>query len=201
MEQLGLEHAMCRGVDVVDEAAVASSIEEAERRFGPVGLLVNNAGIMPLGDVISQHGPDIQRVFDVNCVAPLKIARLVLPGMIERRRGTIVNLGSIAGRGLYDKHTVYCGTKFAIHAMSEGLRREVAPYGVRVVNIAPGLVTTELLSSTRSEQVRKSYQSYVDEVGGGLEADEIAKVVQFVYELPENVCVRELVLSPTAQAV
>ena len=75
MEQLGLEDAMCRGVDVVDEAAVASSIEEAERRFGPVGLLVNNAGIIRLGDVISQHGPDIQRVFDLNCVAPLKIAR------------------------------------------------------------------------------------------------------------------------------
>ena len=71
---------------------------------------------------------------------------------------------------------------------------------MRVVTIAPGIVTTELLSSTRYEEIRKSYQAYADDIGGGMDPEEVAKVVQFVFELPEDVCVRELVLSPTAQA-
>ena len=112
-----------------------------------------------------------------------------------------MNLGSIAGRNLYEFHTAYCGTKFAVHAMSEGLRREAAPHGVRVITVAPGMVATELLLMTRSQDIRDGYEAYRDSIGGGLDAHAVAEAVQFVYELPQMVCVRELVIAPTVQAV
>lgn len=199
MRDLGLPRAMLRAADVNDTAAVAGAVAEAEAEHGPVDLLVNNAGLMVLSTVAEQDPAEVQAMYDVNCVAPMKNAQLVLPGMIARRHGTIINIGSIAGKQLYGDHTVYNGTKYAVHAMTEGLRREVAAHGVRVVLVAPGMIETALLSSTADERALGGYLEYKQGIGGGLAPEHVARTILATYELPQDVTLREIVVAPTAQ--
>jgi NADP-dependent 3-hydroxy acid dehydrogenase YdfG len=199
LEQLGLPRTTIAGVDVTDTAAMAAAIRAAEEEHGPADLLVNNAGLMPLGRVADQDPAEWRAMFEVNVLALLEVTRLVLPAMIARRHGTIVNIGSVAGRNVYDDHTVYNGTKFAVHAMSEGLRREVASSGVRVTVVAPGQVATELLEHTTSAEIRDGYRAYTASIGGAMDPRHVAEVVAQAYALPQEVCIRELVLAPTAQ--
>jgi len=199
MQALGLPHAQIAAVDVTDAAAVKAAVLAAEAKHGPVDLLVNNAGVMPLAQVVDQDPADVKMLFDVNCTALITTAQAVLPGMRARGRGTVMNIGSIAGKTLYGDHTVYCGTKYAVHAMTEGMRRENATHGVRVILVAPGQVETELLSTTHSKEILDSYLGYRDSIGGGLRASDVAAAMVYAYQLPQNVCMRELVLAPTSQ--
>lgn len=199
LEDLGLERARLAGVDIQDIAAVSEAIRAAEDQHGPVDLLVNNAGVMPLGVVATQDPAEWRTMFDVGVLALLGVTQLVLPGMTARRHGTIVNMGSVAGRNIYGNHTVYCGTKFAVHAISEGLRKEVAGSNVRVTVIAPGMIETELLNHTADASIVADYQAYKKRVGGALTPDVVAGLIKHVYELPQDVCIRELVLAPTGQ--
>ncbi len=199
MSELDLPNAVLRAADANDTQAVAAAIRDAEVQFGPVDLLLNNAGMMALSSVVEQDPQKVQAMFDVNCVAPMKNAQLVIPGMIERGRGTIINIGSIAGKQLYGDHTVYNGTKYAIHAMTEGLRRELARHGVRVVLVAPGMVDTALLSNTGEGAVLDGYLSYKESIGGGLRPEHVARAILSTYELPQEVTLREVVVAPTGQ--
>ncbi|MBI4923280.1 MAG: SDR family oxidoreductase [Devosia nanyangense] len=199
LEALKLPDALCRAVDVRQSAAVASAIAEAEAKFGPTDLLVNNAGVMYLGDIASQEAAQWQDMFDINVVALLAATQLVLPGMKQRGGGTVMNIGSIAGRNVYGNHTAYCGTKFAVHAISESLRREVASSGVRVVVIAPGLVETELLDHTTSDAIKIDYRKYKEGVGGGIPSSDVADAIVWAYGMPKRTCIREVVLAPTTQ--
>jgi NADP-dependent 3-hydroxy acid dehydrogenase YdfG len=199
MVELGLENAELAAVDVTDTAAVAEALARAEERFGPADLLVNNAGLMALSSVAEQDPALVQEQFDVNCVALMKNSQLVLPGMQARRRGTIVNIGSIAGKQLYTDHTVYNGTKYAVHAMTEGLRRENAAHGVRVLLVAPGMVDTGLLGNTGEGDVLDGYLDYKSSIGGGLRPDDIAQAILTAYQLPQYISFREIVVAPTSQ--
>src|SRR3569833_2988238 len=116
LEALGLRDTLCREVDVRDTASLRAAIEEATAKYGPPDLLVNNAGVMYLGDIADQDPGQFQDMYDVNVEALLAAAPIVLPGMKQRGGGTIINIGSIAGRNVYGNHTAYCGTKFAVHA-------------------------------------------------------------------------------------
>ncbi len=200
MAAMDLPNARCVAADVTDRDAVARAVDEAVAAHGPADLLVNNAGIMPLGEIATQDRDEWQRMFDVNCVALLDLTQLVVPSMVERGAGTIVNVSSIAGRNVYGNHMAYCGTKFAVHAMSEQLRRELAPHGVRVVVIAPGMVETELLDLTTSEEIKAGYRAAKEEIGGAIDAGEIANAIAYAYAVPASVCVREVVIAPTRQA-
>ncbi|NRA83997.1 MAG: SDR family NAD(P)-dependent oxidoreductase, partial [Gammaproteobacteria bacterium] len=113
--------------------------------------------------------------------------------------GTIINISSIAGRKTFGDHAAYCGTKFAVHAISENVREEVADSNVRVITIAPGAVETELLSHTTSQEIKSGYQAWKDGMGGVIAADDIARTVTFAYNQPQNVCIREIVVAPTRQ--
>ncbi|MCW2163680.1 NADP-dependent 3-hydroxy acid dehydrogenase YdfG [Microbacterium hydrothermale] len=199
MAALGLPEAELAEADVTDTAAVSAALARAEERFGPVDLLVNNAGLMALSAVAEQDPALVQEQFDVNCVALVKNSQLVLPGMQQRGRGTIVNIGSIAGKQLYDNHVVYNGTKYAVHAMTEGLRRENAAHGVRVLLVAPGMVDTGLLGNTGEGDVLDSYNDYKKSIGGGLVPDDIAAAILTAYQQPQHVSFREIVVAPTAQ--
>jgi len=199
LAELQLSNAVLSTVDVTDKESVKEAIHRAEDLHGPVDLLVNNAGLMPLGKIVDQDPAEWQAMFDVNVVALLGATQLVLPSMIARKHGSIINIGSVAGRNLYGNHTVYCGTKFAVHAMSEGLRKEVAGSNVRVSIVAPGLVETELLEHTTDPQIVEDYQAYKASVGGAISATVIADLILHIYELPQNVCIREVVVAPTAQ--
>ena len=96
-------------------------------------------------------------------------------------------------------HGGYCGTKFAVHAISEGIREEVADDNVRVVTIAPGIVETEILDHTTSDAVRQEYKDWKKDIGGGIHSEDTAEAIWYAYQQPQNVCIREVVLAPTRQ--
>jgi NADP-dependent 3-hydroxy acid dehydrogenase YdfG len=199
MEALELPNALCESVDVTDRDAVAHAVARAQDSFGPVDLLVNNAGLMPLGQIHDQDPQQWERLFEVNCLAILRLSQLVLPGMMERKRGTIINVSSIAGRYTFANHTAYSGTKYAVHAMTESMRKEYAAHGIRLSVVAPGIVHTDLLSSTSDEAIVDSYVAHRSSIGGGLQASTVAQAMRSMYELPQEVNIRELVIAPTSQ--
>ncbi|MEV1286122.1 SDR family oxidoreductase [Micromonospora sp. NPDC049679] len=201
MEEMGLPDAICRAHDVVDAEGYRRLVDEAETRYGPVDLLVNNAGFMVLEEFAALSPEDWRQQFEVNCIGLLNTTSAVLPAMIERGTGTIMNIGSTAGRTMYPNHTVYNGTKYAVHAMTEGLRREAAPANVRVILISPGFVLTDLLTGTRAETIKEGYHAYRDEIGGALDPREIARAMLFAYEQPQHLCIWEMVVTPTRQLV
>ncbi|WP_434627215.1 SDR family oxidoreductase [Chromobacterium sp. CV08] len=199
LEALQLPDTLSRRVDVVDRAAMLAAVEEAETRFGPADAIVNNAGVMLLGAMAKQDPDEWQRMLDVNVKGLLNGIHAVLPGMVARGRGTIINVSSVAGRKTFPSHAVYCGTKFAVHAISENLREEVAGSGVRVITIAPGAVETELLGHTTDEAIKAGYQDWKRQMGGVLEADDVAEAIAYAYRQPQRVCIREIVLAATGQ--
>lgn len=200
LQALNLPNAICRAVDVTDREALLAAVAEAENHFGPADALVNNAGVMLLGHMAEQDPAEWERMLDVNVKGLLNGVNAVLKGMIERNQGTVINVSSVAGRKTFPNHVAYVGTKFAVHAISENLREEVAPYNVRVVTIAPGAVETELLSHTTNEAVKSGYQDWKREMGGKvLCAEDVAGAISYAYNQPQGVCIREIVLAATRQ--
>lgn len=197
---LGLPAALCKGVDVTDREALLAAVKEAEAQYGPADAIVNNAGVMLLGDTATQAPEQWERMLDVNVKGLLNGIHAVLGGMIERNHGTVINVGSVAGRKTFPNHVAYVGTKFAVHAISENLREEVAAHNVRVITIAPGAVETELLGHTTDEAIKSGYQDWKAGMGGVvLSADDVANAIRYAYEQPQGVCIREIVLAATRQ--
>ena len=145
MTALNLPRTLCRAVDVTDRKAVAAAITEAEQQFGPVDAMVNNAGVMLLGNIDDQNPDEWEQMLDVNVKGLLNGVHAVTKGMIERKAGTIINISSIAGRKTFPNHVVYVGTKFAVHGLSENLREELSPHNVRVVVIAPAMISKPVI--------------------------------------------------------
>ncbi|ELA8380630.1 SDR family oxidoreductase [Vibrio parahaemolyticus] len=199
LEALNLPNTLCEKVDVTDQASLITAIEKAEAQFGPADVLVNNAGIMLLGQIDTQDAAEWKRMFDVNVLGLLNGMHSVLASMKARNSGTIINISSIAGKKTFPDHAAYCGTKFAVHAISENVREEVAASNVRVTTIAPGAVETELLSHTTSQDIKDGYDAWKVDMGGVLAADDVARAVMFAYQQPQNVCIREIALAPTKQ--
>ena len=199
MEAMNLPNAICKEVDVLDLEGMKSAISEAEDAHGKVDCMINNAGVMINGKPQSQNPEDWQKMLDVNIRGDLNGIHLVLKDMVERQSGTIINMGSIAGIKTFPDHTVYCGTKFAVHAITENIREEVSGSNVRLINIAPGMVYTELLDHGCEEEARKGWMDYAEQIGGALKPDSIAESVLFSYQMPQEVCVREIVICPTGQ--
>ncbi|MFP6874512.1 MAG: SDR family oxidoreductase [Verrucomicrobiales bacterium] len=199
MEALQLPDAICREVDVLDLDGMRAAIAEAEEQYGKVDCMVNNAGVMINGNPSEQDPDDWQRMLDVNIRGVLNGIHLVLNDMVERKTGTIINMGSIAGRKTFSGHAVYCGTKFAVHAITENIREEVAGSNVRLLTIAPGMVYTELLDHGCEESARQGWLDYAEQIGGALDPKSIAQTVLFSYQMPQEVCVREVVICPTGQ--
>ena len=199
LEALDLPNSICAKVDVTDFDAVRSAITNAEEKYGKTACLVNNAGAMLLGSIDTQDISEWQRMYDLNVMAVLNAMQAVLPDMKERKGGTIINISSVAGKKTFPAHAAYCGTKFAVHAISENVREEVAANDVRVITIAPGAVETELLSHTTSEEIIKGYEAWKESMNGVIIPEDIARSIEFVYNQPQNVCIRELVITATRQ--
>ncbi len=199
LEELNLPNTICRSVDVTDLESFKSAVAEAEAKFGKVDCLVNNAGIMLLGEARSQDPKEWKKMLDVNVMGVLNGIHVVLDDMIKRNEGTIINTSSIAGRKTFPDHAAYCGTKFAVHAITENVREEVAKHNVRMVVIAPGVVETALLSHTTSDEIKDGYTDWKKEIGGGLQPEDIANAIHFAYSQPQNVCIREIVIAQTRQ--
>ncbi|MFC5045533.1 SDR family oxidoreductase [Aquimarina hainanensis] len=199
LENLQLPNTLCKQVDVTSYDQLQEAIIEAETLFGPADAIINNAGVMLLGDIATQDPLEWKKMFDVNILGVLHGMQAVLPGMKERQRGTIINISSIAGRKTFPNHAAYCGTKFGVHAITENAREEAALHNVRMVTIAPGAVETELLSHTTSQEIKDGYDSWKKEMGGVLSPIYIASSIWYAYNQPQGVNIREIVLAATKQ--
>ena len=200
MEALNLPNTLCRAVDVTDRQSFQAAVKEAEQQFGPVDAIINNAGIMLLGNIENQNPDEWTQMLDVNVKGLLNGIHAVTDGMIKRNAGTIINISSVAGRKTFPNHVAYVGTKFAVHGLSENLREELSPHNVRVVVIAPGAVETELLSHTTNNDIKAGYQSWKQDMGGKvLSPEDVANAILFAYSQPQSVCIREIVLAATRQ--
>jgi NADP-dependent 3-hydroxy acid dehydrogenase YdfG len=190
----------CAQVDVTDFAALKRAVESAESEHGAVDCMINCAGVMLLGLAVDQDIGEWKSIFDVNVMGMLNGIKVVLPSMVERRCGTIIDISSIAGLKSFPKHSVYCGAKSAVRAISEAMREEASESGVRFVVVSPGAVETELLGHTTSQQIIDDYEAWKGSMGGVLNAEDIVRAIVFAYEQPQHVCVREIVLAATGQA-
>lgn len=199
LEKMNLPNTICKKVDVTDFNSLRLAIKEAEEKYGPADCIINNAGMMLLGQIDTQNPEEWTQMYNVNVMALLNGMQSVLSGMKARRHGTVINISSIAGRKTFPNHSAYCGTKFAVHAISENVREEVADFNVRVITIAPGAVETELLSHTTSKEIKSGYEDWKKNMGGVIVPENIADSVFFAYMQPQNVCIRKIVIAATRQ--
>ena len=199
LEALNLPNAICAKADVIQLSEIRKAIDDARERFGPVDCMINNAGVMLLGKPQDQDPTEWKRMIDVNITGVLNGIHVVLSDMVQRRQGTIINLSSLAGRKTLLNHFAYCGTNFAVHAITENIREEVAEHNVRLITIAPGATETELLSHTTSDEIKAAYNEWKKSIGGVIKSEDIANAIWYAYNQPQNVCVREILLAPTGQ--
>ncbi|WP_087505827.1 SDR family oxidoreductase [Neiella marina] len=199
VEPLALANSLSRQVDITNLEALEKAVDEAEQLFGPVDCLINNAGIMYMDQVTEQDPQQWQLMFNVNVMGLMNGIAAVVNKMKNNGRGTIINMGSLGGIKLIENQTVYCATKHAVHGVSEGLRQELALANVRVTTIAPGAIETNLLALTEKREFADVQDNWAKQIGGILVSEDIANTMLFVYQQPQNVCLREVVLAPTKQ--
>lgn len=201
MEELKLEKALCVECDVTNMDAFKKAVAEGEAKYGPVDCIVNNAGCMLLGEIATQDPKEWRTMIDVNIVGVANGMQVVADGMRERKAGTIINVSSIAGVKAFPSHAVYCATKFGVHGMTETVRQELAPFGVKVCILAPGVVETPLLSHTTSDAIKEGYKGWKETElkGMPLLPSDIADAAAFMYSQHPRSCIRELVIGPTYQ--
>lgn len=184
---------LVRRLDVTDRADVAAFADAARARFGRVDVIVNNAGIMPLSLMASLKVEEWDRMVDVNIKGVLHGIAAVLPEMTARGAGHIVNIASIGALSVVPTAAVYCATKYAVRAISDGLRQENDR--LRVTCIHPGVVESELAHTITDPVAAKAMESYR---AIALTPDAIGRAVRFALEQPADVDVSEIVVRPTA---
>jgi NADP-dependent 3-hydroxy acid dehydrogenase YdfG len=199
LTELQLPNAHCAEVDVTDLSRFRAVIKEAEQKFGEIDCLINNAGVLFAGLASEQDPADWKQMIDVNVMGVLNGMHLVLEKMKNRQTGTIVNISSLAGRKTFSTVAVYTATKFAVHALTESIREEMADHNVRLVTIAPGNVETEIWDQAVEPEKKSDYGAYTRKPYENLDPDDIARAILFAYEQPQNVCIREMVICPTRQ--
>ena len=185
--------------DVRDHKMASNMLEAMPDEWKAIDILINNAGLAV--GVDKEHEGNIEEwdtMIDTNIKALLSMTRLVVPGMVERGRGHIINIGSIAGDAAYPGGSVYCATKAAVKALSDGLRIDLVDTPLRVTNIKPGMVETNFSvirfrgDKERADNVYKGIKP--------LNGDDIAEVVYFAASAPEHMQVAEILVMPTNQA-
>ena len=145
----GLPNGVGLELDVADPVSFDRFVKETEARLGPIDILVNNAGIMPVGPFLEQSVDLAQRLMDINVHGPINGIRSVLPGMLSRGCGHIVNVASTAGKVTGPGCALYSGSKAAVIMVSDGIRQEFGPQGIAVTTVLPSFTNTELISGTK----------------------------------------------------
>lgn len=185
--------------DIRDKHAVAKAIHSLPEEWKNIDLLVNNAGnAHGLSGIQNGSLEDWDAMIDINVKGLLYVSKAVIPGMIDRNSGHIINIGSIAGREVYPNGNVYCASKYAVDAINSGMRIDLNQHNIRVSQIAPGLVETEFSlvrfkgDEGRSEKVYEGYQA--------LQAKDVADLIVFIATRPSHVNLADVLILPTAQA-
>lgn len=185
--------------DVRDKKAVFESINSLPANFSKIDVLINNAGNAHGLDAI-QNGDvdDWDAMIDINVKGLLYVSKAIIPTMIKRESGHIINIGSTAGKEVYPNGNVYCATKFAVDALNKGMRMDLNPYGIRVGAIHPGMVETEFSEVRFKGDKEKAANTYKGLKP--LSPEDVADVIHFVVSRPYHVNIADLIVMPTAQA-
>lgn len=182
-------------VDVTQRSQVEALAQATAKQYGKIDVLINNAGIMPLSKLDQLLVEEWDRTIDINIKGVLYGIAAVLPQMQQAQSGHIVNLSSVAGHRVFPSGAVYCATKHAVRAISEGLRQEVGEH-IRCTIISPGAVATELTNSisdpAASQSIDQVYQV-------AIQPEAIAQAIVYALEQPPEVDINEILLRPTAQ--
>lgn len=185
--------------DVTDQKQVNALVEAAIKQYGRVDVMLNNAGLMPHSPLERLKTDDWDRMIDVNIKGVLYGIAAALPHMQKQKSGHIINVSSVAGHLVTPGGAVYCATKHAVRAISEGLRQEVKPYNIRSTIVSPGAVATELPDSITEKDVSEGIHEFYEKYA--IPADSFARVVSFAISQPEEVDINEVLFRPTAQAL
>ena len=186
--------AACRALDVTSREDTQAFVDFAEQRFGRVDVIINNAGVMPLSPLDALKVDEWNRMIDVNIRGVLHGIATVLPGMQARRSGQFINIASIGAYTVSPTAAVYCATKFAVAAITEGLRQEVGG-DIRVTLVSPGVVESELADSISDPLARDTMREFRK---GAIKPDAIARAIAFAIEQPADVDVSEMIVRPTS---
>jgi len=185
--------------DIRDRAATEAAVQSLPDGWKKIDVLVNNAGLAAGLDTMQNSSvDDWEEMIDTNVKGLLYLTRQVATGMVERNGGHIINMGSLAGKFVYEKGGVYCATKFAVDALSQAMRIDMLKHNIKVTAVHPGAVETDfsLVRFKGDEQKAANvYKGY-----DPLTANDVADVVLYCAMLPKHVCVNEIVVTPTAQA-
>ncbi|WP_299203483.1 SDR family oxidoreductase [uncultured Amphritea sp.] len=185
--------------DVSDRQGM-QRVGELIASLGGVDILINNAGTMPISPIINGRVDEWEQMIDTNIKGVLYAINAVYPGMAERKQGHIVNISSVAARLTYPSAGVYAGTKHAVRAISDTLRKEAIRYGVRVTDIQPGAVDTELPDSIVHEKIRAAVkENMYGEDMPNLKPEDIANAILYALTQPAHVDVSELLIRPLVQ--
>lgn len=190
---------LCRECDVRDKHMVTSVLAELPEEWRAIDILINNAGLSRGLDKLHEGSiTDWEEMIDTNVKGLLYVSRAILPGMVQRKSGMVINIASIAGREVYPNGNVYCATKHAVRALSEAMRIDTNGANIRVCNIDPGLVETEFSEvrfhgdTNRAATVYKGYTP--------LHGRDIAETALFCATRPPHVVIADMLVLPTAQA-
>jgi NADP-dependent 3-hydroxy acid dehydrogenase YdfG len=185
-------------LDVTSKSDCDLFVDAAVRKWGKVDILINNAGLMPLSYFKNGKVEEWERMIDVNIKGVLYCTSAIIPYMLDKKSGHIVNISSVAGRIVFAGGSVYCATKHAITALSEGLRKELSPeYKIRVTCIEPGAVSTELLETITDESMAGFIKATKNMET--LQSEDIANAVLYAIQAPNHVNVNEILIRPTTQ--
>lgn len=185
-------------LDVTKKSECDSFVDEVVKKWGTVDILVNNAGLMPLSFFKNRKVDEWDQMIDVNIKGVLYCTAAAIPHMHSKKSGHIVNISSVAGRIVFPAGSVYCATKHAITALSEGLRQEFSVRSnIRVTCVEPGVVATELTNTITDESLSAFVES--TKKMEALKADDIANAIVYAVEAPNHVNVNEILIRPTTQ--
>ena len=185
-------------LDVTKKSDCDSFVDAVVKKWGTVDILVNNAGLMPLSFFKNLKVSEWDQMIDVNINGVLYSTAAVTPHMLAKKSGHIINISSVAGRKVFPAGTVYCATKHAITALSEGLRQEFSQRSnIRVTCIEPGVVATELTNTITDESLKAFVE--MSKKMEALRAEDIANAILYAVESPAHVNVNEILIRPTTQ--
>lgn len=188
---------LCFDIQKWDESSKA--IDSLPENWGDIDVLINNAGLAAGADPI-QDGllSDWERMIDTNIKGLLYVSKLLIPNMIEKHKGHIINISSIAGKEVYANGNVYCGTKHAVEALTKGMRIDLLKHNIKVGSVAPGMVETEFSIVRYHGDKEKANQVYEGLIP--LNANDIAETVEFMLTRPAHVNINDILIMPSAQA-
>jgi NADP-dependent 3-hydroxy acid dehydrogenase YdfG len=186
-----------RQVDVTRREQVDQFVKSAIAQFARLDVLVNNAGLMPLSPLAALKVEEWERMVDVNLKGVLYGIAAALPFMQAQKDGHIINMSSVAGHIVFPAGGVYCGTKFAVRAISEALRMEIGS-DIRTTTISPGAVKSELAQTISDPETAKTVRELT---AVAIDADAVARAIAFAIEQPKDVDINDIVVRPTAQVL